>query len=280
VVRSTGVGCARILGRVRLVAAAAFAVALAASAAQGRAEPERFDTVVVDAGHGGDDEGARGPGGSHEKDVVLALARELAAELRGRGLHVVMTREKDVFVGLEDRTGVANRARGDLFVSIHANAAAEPHIRGVETFFLSLDASDESARRVADRENQVFGPDAAAALALLRDDPLTATLRGMMEGEWLAESQEFAGLAQRRLEALARDGARGVKQAPFVVLNGVNMPASLIEVGFITNAQDEQMLRGGAGRKAIVQALADAVEEFARRYDARHGGSPASPGSP
>jgi N-acetylmuramoyl-L-alanine amidase len=256
------------------------AAGLVAGAARGEAQPERFDTVVVDAGHGGDDEGARGPGGSYEKDVVLALARELAAELRGRGLHVVMTREKDVFVGLEDRTGVANRARGDLFVSIHANAAAEAHIRGVETFFLSLDASDESARRVADRENQVFGPDAAAALAGLRDDPLAATLRGMMEGEWLAESQEFAGLAQRRLEALSREGARGVKQAPFVVLNGVNMPASLVEVGFITNPQDEQALRGAAGRKPIVLALADAIEAFGRRYDARHGAAPASPDAP
>jgi N-acetylmuramoyl-L-alanine amidase len=126
----------------------------------------------------------------------------------------------------------------------------------------------------------VFGPDAAAALAGLRDDPLAATLRGMMEGEWLAESQEFAGLAQKRLQALSRDGARGVKQAPFVVLNGVNMPASLVEVGFITNPQDEAMLRGASGRKAVAAALADAVEEFGRRYDARHGGAPAAPGAP
>jgi N-acetylmuramoyl-L-alanine amidase len=126
----------------------------------------------------------------------------------------------------------------------------------------------------------VFGADAAAALAGLRNDPLAATLRGMLEGEWLADSQEFAGLAQRRLEALSRDGARGVKQAPFVVLNGVNMPASLVEVGFITNAQDEQRLRSAAGRKPIVLALADAVQEFGRRYDARRGASPASPGAP
>jgi N-acetylmuramoyl-L-alanine amidase len=267
------VGCARFRIGTWLVAA----TVLAAGAARGDVASERFDTVVVDAGHGGDDEGARGAAGTWEKDVVLALARELAVELRARGLQVVMTRQADVFVGLEDRTGIANRTRGDLFVSIHANAAVDPHIRGVETFFLSLDASDESARRVAERENQVFGADAAAALAELRDDPLAATLRGMMEGERLAESQEFAGLAQKRLEALSQDGARGVKQAPFVVLNGVNMPAALVEVGFITNPQDEKALRGGAGRAPIVRALADAVEAFGRRYDARRGATPASP---
>jgi N-acetylmuramoyl-L-alanine amidase len=119
--------------------------AVAAPAAEARAAPgvpqERFDTVVIDAGHGGDDEGALGPRGNSEKQLVLGVARRLRKVLGDQGLRVVMTREDDSFVPLETRTAIANDARGDAFISIHANATRDPDIRGSETFFLSLEGA-------------------------------------------------------------------------------------------------------------------------------------------
>jgi len=134
---------------------------------------------VIDPGHGGQDEGAKGPGGALEKDVVLDVGRRLAEALEEEGLRVVMTRRADEFVSLEKRTYIANDARGDLFVSIHANAANDTSIRGTETFFLSLEATDEAARRVAERENQAFG--AAVPLPRAADDPLVAILGDLIE---------------------------------------------------------------------------------------------------
>jgi len=123
----------------------------------------RFDTVVIDAGHGGEDEGARGVSGLLEKDLVLEVSRALAAQLRKAGLRVVMTRERDVFVPLEQRTNLANDARADLFVSVHANAARDGGARGSETYFMSLEASDEHAHGVALRENESFSGKSSAA---------------------------------------------------------------------------------------------------------------------
>jgi N-acetylmuramoyl-L-alanine amidase len=233
---------------------------------------DRFDTIVLDAGHGGRDEGAKGPHGALEKHVVLEVARGLSEALRAEGLRVVMTRKEDAFVSLEQRTHIANDARGDLFLSIHANAAQDARIRGIETFFLSLDATDETAQRVAERENQAFG--AAGVLPRAADDPLVAILGDLIATEHLQESQQFARMAQGRLARIDPPASRGVKQAPFVVLSGVQMPASLVEIGFITNLRDEGDLRSGGGRRAIVSALAAAVLEFARRHDALRGVEP------
>jgi N-acetylmuramoyl-L-alanine amidase len=233
---------------------------------------DRFDTVVIDAGHGGEDEGAKGPGGALEKDVVLDVGRRLTEALEDEGLRVVMTRSTDEFVSLEKRTYIANDARGDLFVSIHANASSDTDIRGTETFFLSLEATDEAARRVAERENRAFGE--AVLLPRADDDPLVAILGDLIATEHLKESQEFARLAQGRLAQIDPQASRGVKQALFVVLSGVQMPASLVEIGFITNGRDAGKLRSRRGRRSIASALAEAVLEFRRRYDARHGLAP------
>lgn len=247
---------------------AACAVAAGGPAGADDRGVERFETVVIDAGHGGEDEGAKGPRGVLEKDVVLEVARELARTLREGGLRVVMTREADVFVPLEQRTSVANDARGDLFLSIHANAAHDARIRGIETFFHSLEASDDAARLVAERENLAFG---ASALKTLEQDPVAVILSDMMEKERLSESQEFARMAQGRMARIDPQASRGVKQAPFVVLVGVRMPASLVEIGFITNDAEERALRGNARRRKVTAALAAAVLEFGRRYDAQRG---------
>jgi N-acetylmuramoyl-L-alanine amidase len=210
-----------------------------------------------------------------EKQLVLDVAHRLAGLLRDRGLRVVMTREDDRFVPLETRTAIANDARGDLFISIHANAARDPGIRGNETYFLSLDASDDSAQRVAARENASFGGEGRAGGAT--GDPLIALLGDMIANLYSRESSEFAGMAQDKLALIDPARSRGVKQAPFVVLMGMQMPAALVEIGFITNRADERDLQSEGGRGGIVSALANAVLEFGRRFDARRGVGASTP---
>ena len=202
---------------------------------------ERFDSVVIDPGHGGDDRGARGRSGLLEKDLVLDVSRRLAKRLRGHGLEILETRTADAFVPLETRTMLANDAGADLFISIHANSAASPKPSGSEVYFVSVDATDERSRALAERENSAFGRDAASALPT---DPLVA---------------------------IDRVASRGVKQAPFVVLLGVQMPASLIEVGFLSNPQEERALLTSERRDAIAAALERAVLQYAQRYDALRG---------
>jgi N-acetylmuramoyl-L-alanine amidase len=250
------------------------ALALAAPASPLAAAPttppaeDRFDTVVVDAGHGGDDHGAKGPKGLLEKHLVLDLARRLAKRLEVQGLRVVMTRDSDHFVPLGDRTQMANAAGADLFVSIHANASALGGAHGIETFFASLEATDESARALAQRENLAFGTAAASGGAA---DPVLAILGDLLATEHLADAQEFARMTQRRLATAEASRSRGVKQAPFVVLMGVHMPAVLVEVGFLTNSAEEGRLGGDPERERLAAGIADAVAAFKRRQDARLG---------
>lgn len=245
------------------------AAAQQAATQQAAAPLDRFETVVIDAGHGGDDAGAQGPAGTLEKKLVLGVAMDLAKRLRTAGLTVVLTRSSDVFVPLEERTALANDARGDLFLSIHANASKDRSIHGTETYFLALDASDDGAARVASRENSAFGESVSGIAAI--GDPFIALIGDMIATEHLLESSELARLTQTEIAA-APLRSRGVKQALFVVLTGVQMPAALVEIGFLTNPRDERALIG-AGRGEVVSALARAVLEFGRRYDARRGAS-------
>lgn len=231
---------------------------------------DRFDTVVIDAGHGGSDLGARGAEGSLEKHRVFTLAEELARRLEAHGLRVVMTRQSDEFVSLERRSAIANDARGDIFLSIHANASIDHGVRGSETYFLALDASDDAAAQVASRENAAFDAEGRLDLSVLKD-PFVALMGDLIATEDLRESSEFAGLVQAELAGLEGLRSRGVKQALFVVLSGVQMPAALVEVGFITNPGDERALSSRAGKVRIAKALERAVVAFGRRYDARRG---------
>lgn len=248
------------------IAAIALALALPSSPEGSEPRPDRFDVVVLDAGHGGENPGARGAGGLLEKDLVLDVTLRLAKRLEARGIGVVLTRREDRFVSLEERTSIANDARGDLFVSIHANASRATDARGIETYFVSLEASDEAAQRIAAFENQAFaGSEGAAKIA---DDPLIGILGDLIATEHLVESQEFSRLVQGRL---ASSRSRGVKQAPFVVLMGVQMPAALVEIGFLTHPGEERKLASSTERDRLADGLAAAVFEFAQRYDARRG---------
>jgi N-acetylmuramoyl-L-alanine amidase len=244
---------------------------VAARAEVAAVELDRFDVVVLDAGHGGQDEGAIGPTGLREKDLVLDVTRRLARRLVAAGIHVVLTRRDDRFLSLEQRTNVANDARADLFLSIHANASTSRMPRGIETYFASLDSTDEHARRVAERENTALGAKAPSSEGA---DPLAAILGDLIETEHLQESSEFAKLAEDGLSSLDGDRSRGVKQAPFVVLMGVRMPATLVEIGFVTHPGEEGALRRAERKEAIANALGKAVIAFRDRYDARRGVRP------
>jgi N-acetylmuramoyl-L-alanine amidase len=239
-----------------------------ARAKQDAPGPKRFQTVVIDAGHGGEDTGALGPTGLAEKELVLDVSLRLERALRASGLDVKLTRDDDTFVPLEERTSRANDARADLFVSIHANSARSEKPTGIETYFVSLDASDETAEQLAARENEAFG---VAAERVERADPLMAVLGDMIVTEHVKDSSEFSKIVQSELARLDAGTSRGVKQAPFVVLMGVQMPASLIEIGFLSNPKDEAALARSAHRAKIASAVSRAVLEFAKRYDARRG---------
>jgi N-acetylmuramoyl-L-alanine amidase len=244
----------------RFVASLALALASAA-----RAEAPAPPTVVIDPGHGGADLGARGPAGELEKDVALSVSRKVAARLKERGVRVLLTRSKDVFVPLGERTDLANRAHADLFVSIHVNSAPDRDISGTETYFLSLEASDDEAMRVAVAENDVF---AQAGTADDGRDVVGAILGDLIRTEHLRESSELAAAIQRKLAELPAP-SRGVKQAPFVVLTGVNMPAALVEIGFVTNAREAARLRQRDRQDAIAKAVAAAIEESILQNRAR-----------
>jgi N-acetylmuramoyl-L-alanine amidase len=242
------------------------------------AEEPAIRTVVIDPGHGGENPGARGAGGTLEKDVALSIARKLKAELvNARGLSVFLTRDRDLDVGLDERTAIANNYKADLFVSIHANASRARGAKGSEVYFLSYQASDDESRWVAQTEGAaepVAGASPGSDLALILWD--------MAQAEHLEESSALASRIQEELAVVTGSEGRGVKQAPFRVLVGAAMPAILVEVAFISNAEEEKLLASEAYQAKIAGSLARGIERFRKERSARLGGAalPSSPGAP
>ena len=219
----------------------------------------KLTRVVIDAGHGGHDEGTRGPTGLLEKDLVLDVAERLGALIEEQlGADVVYTRTSNVFVALEERTAIANRAEADLFLSLHANSSPYRTISGSEVYYLSFTTSKE-ALDVAARENAGTGKSIHQLEDLLKKIALS---------EKVTESSEFAIRIQRelygawnKLSGTTRN--RGVKKAPFVVLIGANMPSVLAEIGFISNPHDESLLKKPEQRQRIAEALFRGVNAYA-----------------
>ena len=235
-----------------------------------RPPPDRFDVVVIDAGHGGSNHGARGGAGTlSEKDLVLEISRLLASHLEAAGIRVVLSRSGDVLVPLEERVAIANDHRADLFLSIHANWAPSARARGFEVYVLSDRPTDEPARLLAERENEASerGHPFAAELT----DPLLRVFGDLVSTEAHHESHVLAHLLERELATLPGCFSRGVKQAPFVVLMGLHMPAVLLELGFLSNPEEEAQLRDPAYRERMVETLVRGVQRYGRRYDARRG---------
>ncbi len=222
-------------------------------------------TIVIDPGHGGKEVGAVGPNGLMEKDVTLTVARKLANALQLKlGTRVVLTREDDSIVSLDQRTAIANQYKADLFLSVHMNAAVVKGAKGSETYFLSLDASDELARRAAETEN-------ASAMEANATSDLKLILWDLAQQEYLQESSRFAQAIQEEMNSATGVENRGVKQAPFKVLVGATMPAALVEVGFITNPSEETKLRSEDFQNMMVDALARAVQKYKTEYETRIG---------
>ena len=211
-------------------------------------------TIVIDAGHGGEDEGTKGVNGTIEKDVTLAVARRLRAVLENRlGVRVLLTREDDRSVPLDERTAAANNNKADLFLSLHANGSLRPTTIGASIYVAAFTDSDRSAAALAPARVPIFGGGS-------RDIELVPW--DLAQIRHVDQSAELARIVQRELENRVPLGARPIEQAPFRVLESVNMPAALIEMGFLANADQERQLAGAEFQAAFVQAVADAVARF------------------
>ncbi|MGC4083812.1 MAG: N-acetylmuramoyl-L-alanine amidase [Vicinamibacterales bacterium] len=213
--------------------------------------------IVIDPGHGGHDPGAKGAGVT-EADLVLDVALRLERLLtKLPGVEVVLTRRENEFVSLQERTAIANRENADLFLSIHANASSVAAARGVETYFLNF-ASNRSAAAVAARENATSGQ----TMGSLQD-----VIKSIALNSKLDESRDFATYVQREMMAslrAANSGLKdlGVKQAPFVVLIGAEMPSILAEISFVTNPQEARLLKTAGYRQKVAQALFEGVRKY------------------
>ena len=218
-------------------------------------------TIIIDPGHGGEDYGAMGPSGIKEKDINLNIAKALEKLIAQRmGARVILTRRDDKFVPLDERTAIANENNGDMFISIHANASYRKGADGVETYFLSINASDDDAKRVAAFENTISSVGRETTNA--DSDDLKMILMDMVQTEFLNESSHLAEAIQENLCNILKVGNRGIKQAPFIVLAGTAMPAVLVEVGFISNANEEKRLAQKETQEVIAEAIFKGIAGF------------------
>ena len=222
--------------------------------------------VVIDPGHGGHDPGAVGPSGLYEKDVVLDIALKLKEILLTDPLNeVFLTRETDRFISLEERTAVANRKNADFFVSIHANANPVRRVKGIETYLLNW-TNDDEAMRVAARENKI-------SLKKMREmhrqmDTLGMILNDLSRDSKRNDSIKLANYIQQSMVTTLHNESNyksidlGVKQALFYVLFGARMPSVLVEVSFISNPQEEQLLSNESYRMQIAKAIAKGLDTY------------------
>ena len=224
-----------------------------------RALDLKISRIVLDPGHGGHDTGTVGPNGLREKDLVLDVAQRLGTLIEQRmGSEVIYTRTDDTFIPLERRTEIANEAKADLFLSIHANSSTLQSAAGVETFYLNFTTS-RAALDLASRENS------GSEMTVFE---LQDLLQKIALSDKVEESKEFASRVENALAALSvknnvRAKDRGVKKAPFVVLIGASMPSVLTEIGFVSNAHDEATMKRGEFRQRIAEALFKGITGYA-----------------
>jgi N-acetylmuramoyl-L-alanine amidase len=220
--------------------------------------------VVIDAGHGGKDPGARGPYGAVEKDITLDISRRLARKLRDRlGFDVTMTRQGDQYISLGGRKDVANRLDADLFVSIHANAAKNKRSNGIETYYLK-NSNDRATLRLANLEN---GVDMLIGGDVSTDADLSYILSDIIQGQKEADSIRAAGHIQKALVGEVKSRYAdvddlGVKQGPFLVLDGTYMAAILVETGFVSNSTEAKRLTSAAYRESLAEGMFEGIQRY------------------
>ena len=225
-------------------------------------------TIAIDAGHGGEDPGAIGPGGTREKDVVLAIARHLHARISAQpGLRSFMTRTDDYFVPLGQRVARARRARADLLVSIHADAYIEPYARGASVYMLSeRGASSSSARWLAEREN---GADQVGGVNLaVRDREVRRLLLDLSTSAQIRDSAKLAGEVLSSLGGVGRLHKREAEQAAFAVLKAPDIPSILVETAFISNPEEEKRLADPRHQQRLAEAIFSGIETYLVRHAA------------
>ena len=224
----------------------------------------KFDTIIIDPGHGGKDPGAIGYRGTKEKDIALDVSKRLAKKIeRNSKTKVILTREEDVFVRLQDRTKFANANEGDLFISIHTNAAEDRRASGFETFLIGPN-KNEAAIKVAARENAALELEGFSGKQLTNEDLIKATIA---QSAFAAKSEEFASLVQNEIKKRVQSKDRGVKQAGFYVLMGASMPNVLIELGFISNPNEEKKLNNSSYRDMLATSIYYAVLKYQKSFN-------------
>ncbi len=228
-------------------------------------QPAKFKTIVIDPGHGGIETGAKGKFGALEKDITLAIGLKLKAIIeKNLAFRVFMTRDKDMDVSLENRSALANNHKADLFISVHANGSPRKNSHGSETYFLSQNATDEEARRLAYLENT------SGALEGRIDeddkDDIKLILWDLAQASYLKQSSQLAERIQAGLNALLGTADRGVKQAPFKVLSGAACPAVLVETAFISNPEEEKELGTEEFQDSVAQAIYLSLVEYLKLY--------------
>ena len=244
--------------RTAVDAAACLAAVLPAAAADQR-------TIVIDPGHGGLDVGAKGKFGSLEKDIALSVSKKLKALIeQNQGYRVVLTRDKDVNPSQVDRAAIANNNDALVFLSIHVNASFRKKAQGSETFFMSLNATDEEARRLAYQENREMALD--KNIAGSDKDEIKMILWDMAQSAYVRQSSQLAELIQAQLNSLLGTENRGIKQANFAVLRGVACPAVLVEAAFISNPEEEQKLVEESFQDNVAQAVYTGLMRFLAVY--------------
>ena len=222
------------------------------------AAPGGIRKIVLDPGHGGKDPGAIGVGGSAEKDIVLSIAKKLAAKLKSEmGVQVVLTRKDDRFVALENRTAIANAEDADLFISLHMNASVNGEARGIETYYLD-NTSDEAALRLAARENGTSRKNISDLQFILSDMTQNMKLEDSISLAHRLQKSAVSGMAK----PLGEVKDLGVKKALFYVLVGARMPSVLVEMFFVTHPSEGRAMSRASAQDAMVEALMRGIQDY------------------
>ena len=225
---------------------------------------QKLDTIIIDPGHGGKDPGAIGYRGTKEKDITLDVAKRLAKKIeRNMKIKTILTRDEDTFIGLRERSKLANAQNGKLFISIHANSAEDQRAHGFETYLIGLN-KNAAAVKTAARENAVLALEGSDVEKLTDEALIKASL---FQTSFANGSERFAALVQEEMNKRLQSRDRGVKQAGFYVLAYTSMPNVLIELGYISNPSEEKKLRSSQYKDALATSIYRAIEKYQNTLD-------------